>query len=539
MQQSKTQYKWTRRTERGSRSLRPVWFVLSIGSGVLLNGCGTPTPTPSPTESQVTQPREDATSDSRQARAVAPPADEAPSVSPKRGDHRARAINALSQLAQNEPSNENTTAPERVESVYRPDFVEPEYDPALLERLGIRRYESARLVLYTDIDDDKARTLPGVIDAAYEAWRAYFGPLAPSRDGQEYRLVGYVMRDLDRFEAAGMVPDDLPPFAHGRHLGQQFWMREQETDYYRRHLLIHEGTHCYTMAMPGLRPPLWYLEGIAEYFGTHHIDDAGDYRFGVMPGASQDVLGFGRVQLIEQEREMGRVLSLEEVSALGPSDYLVTDTPAYAWSWALCVFLDHHPRYRERFRALAEHLVGREFYRLLDEEFREDLPALNVEWELFARNLCYGYDFEAAAVDFRVGVPLSEGKTWEVKVAAARGWQSSGLWLERGERYQIECDGEVILAETTRPWNSTPEGITIEYARGRPLGRVLAAVQSNEPPGPSEEGTLWKDWDVGGGIVLVPDTSGTLYLRVNDRWNSLATNRGSYLVRVSRVATDQ
>lgn len=451
-------------------------------------------------------------------------------------DHQTRAVQAVRQLAQREPAVPESAAIEEVQTVYRPYFTEPTYDADLLERLGIRKFESDHLVLYTDIDEEKARPLPEVIDAAYAAWCRYFGPLPPARDGRPYRLVGYLMQDLDRFHAAEMVPDDLPPFAHGRHLGQQFWMREQDTDYYRRHLLIHEGTHCFTMTMPGFRPPLWYLEGIAEFFGTHIRNDAGDYLFGVMPAASQKVLGFGRVQLIEQEIAKGKVLSLEEVSALGPNEFVKPDTAAYAWSWALCAFLDHHPRYRDRFRALADHLVGKEFYRRLDEGFREDLAALNVEWDLFARNLCYGYDFAAAAIDFREGTELAPGATREVTVAASRGWQSSGIWLHRGDTYRLECEGEVILAETTRPWNSTPGGITIEYAGGRPLGRVLAAVQSSEPPGPGGEGTLWKDWDVGTGSELLPEASGTLYLRVNDHWDSLSENRGSYVVRVTRLS---
>ena len=44
---------------------------------------------------------------------------------------------------------------------------------------------------------------------------------------------------------AGLLPDNLPSFLNGRHRGQEFWLNDQDQDYYRRHLVIHEATHCY------------------------------------------------------------------------------------------------------------------------------------------------------------------------------------------------------------------------------------------------------------------------------------------------------
>lgn len=63
------------------------------------------------------------------------------------------------------------------------------------------------------------------------------------------------MKEADRFRAANMLRDDVPAFEHGRHIGLEFWMNEQEFDYYREHLLLHEATHCFLTAVPGMTFP--------------------------------------------------------------------------------------------------------------------------------------------------------------------------------------------------------------------------------------------------------------------------------------------
>ena len=427
--------------------------------------------------------------------------------------------------------------PVPIMEVYRPDDNRVRHDPEAAAQFGIHRYTSAHLELWTDIDPELAVPLPALMDQALVALAEYFGPPLPARDGAPFQLTGYIMRDRDRFRAAGMLPEDVEDFAHGRHRDYEFWMNDQEYDYYRRHLMIHEGTHCFMMIMPAtVRPPLWYLEGMAELFGTHRVDAEGRAEFGVMPDDPHHFVGFGRIDMIARAIADGEYRSVKGMTELSANDFIARKDRPYAWSWAFCKFLDTHPRYRERFRELSHYLTSQAFYRHLQTAFTTDMAALWIEWELFAHNLCYGYDIERAAIDFVEGVSLDPGGQVTIDVNADAGWQSSVVRVEAGQTYRIEATGQTTLADDPRPWISEPQGITIEYASGKPIGRLVAAIQSETPPDAEGNGSLRKVLDVGRGTTLTPAVSGTLYFRVNDNWGSLANNNGAYSVTIRRDA---
>jgi hypothetical protein len=422
------------------------------------------------------------------------------------------------------------TDPPQVETVYRPSDQRSRYDAARAAELGIARYESKRLLLYTDIDPEIARTLPPLFDQAYDAWNEYFGALPPDREGTEYQVTGFIMQDKDRFREAGMLPAEARALlVHGIHRRNEFWMNAQDYDYYRRHLMVHEGTHCFMTTMPLAPLPVWYYEGMAELFGTHRLDTEGRATFRVMPGAAENFDGFGRVEMIRNAVKEGRCLTPQGVVDLTMKEFAESKSDPYAWSWALCKFLDTHPRYRERFRELADNLDGNEFARRMQSSFGSD-AVLWVEWELFVRNLVYGYDIERAAIDFRRGEPLPAGGSIATDIRADAGWQSSGVWVEAGRTYSITAAGQVSLAQEPKPWISEPAGVSIRYASGKPIGRLVAGIQSETPPTGTGEGALWKVIDVGPAATTTPTVDGTLYFRVNDFWNELADNQGAYRV---------
>lgn len=424
------------------------------------------------------------------------------------------------------------------EPIYRPADTRPQRDPARAAELGIQRYASRRLILYTDIPPELAAALPPVIDQAYDAWAAYLGELPPNREGTDYQITGYLMSDPDRFRAAGMLPEDLPPFLFGRHRGAEFWIRQQQGDYYRRHLLIHEATHCYMTAMPGLHPALWYLEGMAEYFGTHQMDDSGRVQFGIMPSAPAQVPGLGRIELIQDEVRFGRLPSLQDVGKLNEADFVQTVPAPYALSWGLCKFLDAHPRYQARFRELGRDLDGVVFQRRLAEVFQSDRHLLSAEWDQFIRRVDYGFDFERNAFVLREVVPLDSAGSVEVEVPAAQGWQSTGLHVQSGQTLHLKASGRVVLAHAPRDWESEPQGISIRYVAGSPIGILLAGILPDEAAlGPADVPRL----DVqaaGPDVKLVVGQPGVLFLRVNDAASELADNTGEYRVAIRAVPPD-
>ena len=154
------------------------------------------------------------------------------------------------QFRETPPESAPGSQPDQPETIFRPDDTRMTPDVERLKSLGIEIYESRRLRLFTDVDAEIAETIPPLIDQAYDAWVQYFGELPPNRAGSEYQISGYLMRDRDRFDAAGLLPFEISNFQHGQHRGQDFWMYDQEFDYYRRHLAVHEATHCFMMASP-------------------------------------------------------------------------------------------------------------------------------------------------------------------------------------------------------------------------------------------------------------------------------------------------
>ena len=431
-----------------------------------------------------------------------------------------------------------------LQPVLRPADHRPRHDAAALAALGIGRLESRRLVLYSDVPTTELADIPPLVDAAYQAWTAYFGEQPPARDGSEFQMTGYLMGERSRFEAAGLVPDDLPAFLHGRHSGLQFWMNEQPLAGYRRHLALHEATHCFMTVLPGGGGPPWYMEGMAELFGTHRLEAGGPVsaEFRVLPDSPQELAGWGRISLVRAEVEAGRFLPLDAVFALPARAFLQNE--AYAWSWAACYFFDAHPRLRDRFRELADVRLRRRLPEELAARFAADRRDINDEWALFIHGLRYGYDLERAAIVFAEPQPLTaEGRSGPV--AADRGWQSGGVVLEAGRRYAITASGSVTLADTPQPWSSLPRGISFDYFDGYPLGRLLATVRASEPvrddesvrhnaAGAIDAASGWlSPIDLGTARVLTAPVSGVLYFRVNDAWDRLADNTGAYSVRVT------
>ncbi|HVW39003.1 MAG TPA: hypothetical protein VHB99_16930, partial [Pirellulales bacterium] len=118
----------------------------------------------------------------------------------------------------------------------------PPIDEDRVAAQGIRKLASEQLTLYTDLPlDAEIKSLPEQFDQAYPQWRKYFG--LADQQAKPWRVVGRLMKDEAKFRAAGLLPDELPQFQFGYTRGDEIWWREQPSAYYRRHLMLHEGTH--------------------------------------------------------------------------------------------------------------------------------------------------------------------------------------------------------------------------------------------------------------------------------------------------------
>ena len=438
-----------------------------------------------------------------------------------------------------QPTEQSAAQPERPQRIVRPTFPVPAHDDQRLDEIGIHRYESKHLILYTDIPAEHARLLPPLMDQAYAALEEYFGPLPADREGKDYQMIGYIMADRALFRDAGLIKDDAQILLEGVYRNQIFWMKDQPIDYYRRHLMIHEGTHCFMVALPNpTNRFVWYMEGMAELFRAHLTDRDGKTRFRLFPSDRETFGGLGWIKLIDEDRHSTGLRKIEAVTSMPQNDFQKYN--AYAWSWSLCAFLDGHPKYRDRFRRIGTLVTSRSDATLeLQKVFPEDWPELSEEWLVFAGNLCYGYDIERSVLDLRRGEPLARtGAASEFEIAADRGWQSSGILIEQGRTYTITASGRFVVATEPKPWESEPQGVSIRYHAGQPVGKLMATIRSQSLREAPPYTTMLTELPIGREARLTPRITGTLYFRVNDFWNELADNRGSVQVKVKVEPSD-
>jgi hypothetical protein len=489
---------------------------------VSLNGCGDAEPakpssadlktdSTSPSSNQSTA-KPDKRTEKKQSRNFAQPSD--PKID-SRSDQEPR------RQGQNQPTQKNKPI------VYRPTYPQPDHNPQRIEALGFRQLQTTHVELITDVSPEKSAPLLPAVEQLHPFLVKYFGDLPPARNGAKYKVTGYLMLDRDKFFASGLAKEKQVGSFHGRQIGAEFWLNNQTLDYYRRHLLLHEIVHCYMRHLPnnsGLPP--WYLEGMAELIATHRETD-GRVEFSVMPQIRSRYSGLERIIIIQRDVKRRGIRSLGEITNFSVKEF--QDVEAYAWSWALCRFLDSHQRYRKSFQALAKNLSKVQFRSTLNAIYADRSDQFATEWALFANNIVHGYDFDRSAITFVKGMPLAA--TTMVSVDSSKGWQSSAIQVEKGESYVVKGRGVFSVAQEPKPWISEANGVSIRYVRSRPIGQLLGAIRSDETSGPE---TMLKDFALGNDVQFTAPFSGTLYFRINDHWGELADNKGSIEVSVAR-----
>lgn len=406
----------------------------------------------------------------------------------------------------------------------------PRIDEEKAAAAGIRKVSGQVLTLYTDLPADKEiDELPAIFEKAVPQWCSYFG-LDPGK-AANWKPRAYLMKDKERFLTSGLLPADLPPFLNGFQKDNDLWFYEQEFPYYRRHLMLHEGTHGFMNMLLGGAGPPWFMEGTAELLGTHLWKD-GALTLGYSPRNKEESAGWGRVKIIKDEFAAGRGMTLQEIFEYGSTAHLKVEP--YAWCWGATSFLDRHPLTKQAFRDLRKELrdTSPRFSAVFYTNVKDNWPQITEQWQLFVLEQEYGYDVERAAIEYRPGKPLAADNN-NVTIAADRGWQSSGLRLEAGNAYQISAQGQYQIGTQPKIWTCEPGGVTIHYHRGRPLGMLLAAVRPDDWE-PKDVTPLARPEPIGLGAKFTPAASGTLYLKINESAADLGDNKGTLVVRVSQ-----
>ena len=345
-------------------------------------------------------------------------------------------------------------------------------------------------------------------------------------------MIGCLMDEQNRFAGAGLFPDDLPEFPHGYHRGWQFWVYKQPSDYYARHLVLHEGTHAFMRSFMGGAGPPWFMEGMAEYVGTHRWEE-GKLTLRYMPRSNEEVPYWGRVKIIQDDFAANRGLTLDNVLTLGPQAHRQTE--AYAWSWAAVIMLAEHPLSKRAFREMFEEvkLEAGPFAAKLKSKLAEAWPKLCEQWQLFVVQMDYGYEIEANAIAYVPPEPLPPAGA-KVTLEATHGWQSSGYRLKAGKRYHVAATGRYQLASDPEPWPSEAGGVTLRYYRGRPLGMLLGA-QCQEWPVADTLTPLANPMGIGLAQDITPEEDCILFLSINENPSEWSDNSGSLTVEIKAV----
>ncbi|MDG1897683.1 MAG: hypothetical protein P8J37_22520 [Fuerstiella sp.] len=421
----------------------------------------------------------------------------------------------------------------------------PGLNAARLAQAGIRRYESRRLILLSDLPEEIVAHLPAIADQLFDRLESHFGKLPASIDDSDFQVTGHLIDNEQAFRAAGLMPSETFTFDHGRHWNYQFWMFDTEQDYYRRHLLLHEFTHCFMTCECGMQqlPASWYMEGMAEFFATHRlVNQQGTparVEFGVFPESFEDFEGWGRISEIRrsfQRRGSADAANPEHLTITTLEDVMpdhaknFTQYSQYATSWALCWFLQTHPDYRDPFRSLATLRTGDEISETVRQLRGHLQPRLGTDWLLFVESLREHYDVNHSfPVHSKTPLTANDLKTGIAKfqVQADLDWQDSGLRLAAGESVNVKCTGHFSVNDQPHLWMSEPQGVSIEYFSGLPLGQVVATLVSDA--GVSMTSRI----SVGTGKTIRTSQNVSVWLQVNDSSASRRNNAGTVDVEFS------
>ena len=377
-------------------------------------------------------------------------------------------------------------------------------------------------------DGDGIDELPEIFDQAVDAWCAHYA--IPAASLPHWRAFGCLVVDRERFREADLLPPAVPNFANGFCAANVFWLQDQSNPAYRRHLLLHEGVHAFTLTVRNLATPAWYNEGIAELLATHRLEAGQEKPVLIqtpIPARAADVEQLGRIEEIRRLRKQGRTTSLAAVLAAPPGDH--RSLSDYASSWAAAALFTQHPAYAASFAALERGPLGPDFNERLVTMPGFDPARASRDFDALTDDIDYGYDFTKMAIDWSPGRVIDTAV--RVEVAAGQGWQNVGVSLESGRRYELHATGRCTLGRIGDTTIETEaDGISLDWYRGRPLGRLLAA-QWVEAPADQERPRFMV---IGEGAAATIDAvaDGPLYLKLNEPPGDLADDAGSLTVEI-------
>ncbi len=411
----------------------------------------------------------------------------------------------------------------------------PEVDESAATSAGIRILSENQIRLYTDLPKSPfVDEIPKILDRGLKRLFDYF-QLDPNENGLP-KYDAFLICDRSKFQALGIF-NGVPEFDNGYAIVNRIFAFDKKIDYYNRHLLLHELTHAFMFRYFGSLVPRWYAEGMAEYLALNQYQN-GELELGYLPKFPNETPGFERLQTIQKEVRAGKGLSPEKIFMFDAPDYKSVES--YSWSWGLVVFLLHHPEYQSMMRRMPYLMMNQQAMSQLNDFISNRKNRFELEWHDFSRHFDFGYDFAANRISFESGRTFENQK--DLDLDAGKTWQSSGLLVKKGKTYRIRAVGRFEVYDVRKPLPCEPNGITLRYYQGEPLGKLLGTVlpadNDKTAAAPENETVRYepKIFAVGSQLYLVPEITGTLYFRVNGSGAEIMKNKGTVKIRVEPSA---
>lgn len=396
---------------------------------------------------------------------------------------------------------------------------------------GFTQLDSPQMTLITDVPlDDEIKNWPELLRQSVQQWAIYFD--VPVSRMEQWRPTVYLIADRNRFLSAGYL-DSVPPFSDGQQVGEQFFLVEQPSVYYRRHLFLHEATHWIMYKLYGGAGSPWFMEGMAEAQGTHRLSD-NKLELRYIPKSISEVPYWGRLRLVSESLENNAAPSLSEILNFdtGYQDRMLR----YSWSWMAVVFFDNHPKFGPILRKLSRERL--DYSMRLSKEFKRELQPhweqVVADWNAFVGDMDFGFDpaRSLVSIDWNSFKPF-DGKPTQISVDSGRGWQSAGLKLSAGDKLSITASGKYVLRTLNNNdktiVRSDAAGVTYDYYRGKPIGQLVAAIV---PMASDDQSKPWETISVGNHSTMIVPRDGVLMLKINEPAGQLFDNDGTLEVEI-------
>lgn len=354
----------------------------------------------------------------------------------------------------------------------------PPVDETKMKSLGIRKIEGGRVALYTDMPKSKdVDEIPSALDSTIPLLCDFFHVDASAYE--DWRVQAFLMKDSNLFIRLGVL-DGPPRFLHGYSDRDRIFAKVHGEPYYNRFLLTHELVHTFMHDLFGDLRPRWFSEGAAEYLALHKFEPNGDLRIGLIPEAEEDTPGFARLRIVKEAIKNNQAQTLLSILRFEPRDF-VNDT-TYAWSWAFVIFLYNSPKYSEIAALLPYWMTTVDPNRLFIDAIGERWGELENDWAAFLYDIDFGYDFESSSIApsgemlSTDALDLEQGVV--VEVDTTRGWQGTGVAIEKGKTYRLTVGGrfDFYLPIVDRTMKFEGTGASVQYYNDSPVGRVQAVV---------------------------------------------------------------